>query len=179
MGRDIRVEVICEDPAQRAVAVALLESLGVDRRRIDVRVAPRGQGAASAWVTRRYPALLERARRVRNHQGRLGFLVVIDGDNRGFCGRIQELDAAAGSTRQPDERVAILVPSWSIETWVLWLGCEDVTETQSLKTRVRQPEVIARAPAAARAWASPKPKEAIQMPSLTAARDELERLPMA
>lgn len=174
----MRVEVICEDPAQRAFVAALLESLGVDRRRVRWDVAPGGQGAASAWVKRRYPALLERARRVHNHQGRLGFLVMIDGDDRGLGGRTQELDAEARSTRRPDERVAILVPSWSIETWVLWLGCDDVTETESLKKRLPQPELIARAPAAAMAWRSPKPNEAIQLRSLAAARAELRRLPL-
>lgn len=93
-------------------------------------------------------------------------------------GRIQELDAEACSTRRPDERIAILVPTWSIETWVLWLGCEDVTEAKSLKNRLPEPELIARAPAAAEAWRSPKPNEAIQLRSLAAARAELRRLPL-
>ena len=115
---------------------------------------------------------------MREQQRRLGFVTVIDGDDRGWAGRLVELDAAAGSSRPQAARVTILVPTWSIETWVLWLGCEDVDESVSLKHKLREPELTARVRDVVKSWNQPKPNESAKIPSLTAARAEIRRLPI-
>jgi hypothetical protein len=110
------------------------------------------------------------------HQKRLGFLVTIDGDNVGFKRRLAELEAAP---RDPADRLALLVPTWSIETWVLWLLGEEVTESVTLKDRLKPPEFRKRLPDAIKAWRIERAQEATIMPSLSAARVELKRLPLS
>lgn len=178
MPSDARIEVVCEDRAHEAFVKALLEVLGVDRRRIYPRIAPRGRGAASAWVIQQHSQQRDRANQVREQQRRLGFVTIIDGDDRGCAGRLAELDAAAGSSRPRDARVAILVPTWSVETWVLWLGCFAVDESASLKEILSPPELISKVRDVVKSWNQPKPGEAAKVPSLTAARAELRRLPI-
>lgn len=73
----------------------------------------------------------------------MAILVMIDGDNFGLTRRKQQLDEAlrdAGElTRAPQEPIVILVPTWSIETWLLPPSPE-VIETVDLKLQMRAPQ---------------------------------------
>jgi hypothetical protein len=59
------------------------------------------------------------------HQANLVLVVMTDGDRFGVVARKASLDdelANAGQRpRQSAERIAYLVPTWSIETWLAWL----------------------------------------------------------
>ena len=135
MGDQSRVEVLCEDKKHEAFARRLLERMGVGRRRVHVEKAPSGKGAASRWVMDRYAEVRRRAR-AKRHQLRLGFLVIVDGDSEGRDARFREAHPP-GNERSADERVALWIPTWSIETWVLWLNGADVDESTPLKHTCR------------------------------------------
>lgn len=72
------------------------------------------------------------------HQRDLGLIVHIDGDARGVRARKSELDRrlrdSGAQSRATAERAAILVPTWSIETWLLHLtGLAEPLETEQVK----------------------------------------------
>ena len=81
-------------------------------------VQPKGSGAASAWVARHYPAEMKALRSHASSQPNLGLLVMVDGDNVGVMARQRWLESLLTQPRQPTERAAILVPTWSVETWM-------------------------------------------------------------
>ncbi len=173
-----RIWVWCEDREHEAFARRLLkERFGLDARHLTFKIAPKGQGAASAWVLRKYQEeVLPTARRAR-HQQLLGFLVLVDGDNVGWKRRIEQFEQAGGNEPR-SERIAICAPTWSIETWVLWLCGEEVTESVSLKDRLPPDKFRGKLDDAIAKWDPPRDKEADQVPSLSAGRVELQRLPL-
>lgn len=172
-----RIRVWCEDREHESFIRSLFESLGVGRKSLHIIPAPRGTGSASNWVIKRYPELLREAR-ASKHQADLGFLVVVDRDNYGPARRRQQLREESGGQGDTNERIAVLVPTWSIETWVLWLTGAEVNEATSVKDRLDSMEFRGRLGQAVRAWASPSTNEATAVPSLNAARAELKKLPL-
>ncbi|HYO65769.1 MAG TPA: hypothetical protein VEU33_06770 [Archangium sp.] len=90
---------------------------------VDRHVAPRGHGAASQWVREQFSERVMYHRRWPREQRAL--LVGIDGDNMGVSERQLELDmklrAHGEHDRRMDEAIALLVPTWSMETWLLFL----------------------------------------------------------
>ncbi len=151
--------------------------LGVERRSITFNTAPRGKGSASAWVVAQYPEVRGQARGTWN-QASLGFLVVIDGDNKGVLERKKQLSIAPHDPRAPCDRIAIFVPTWSVETWVLWLSGTDVTEAKSYVSEVSPERFRERLESAISAWSSPRANEEKSVPSLSHARTEVKRLPL-
>ena len=130
-----RVRIFCEDRRTERFLRRLCESHGI--RVLDVEVAPAGEGAASDWVRARYAGVVKK-RRSMNSQRQLGLLVHIDGDNVGVQQRKMELDAqlagAGVPLRGPEEPVALLIPTWCIETWLLQMtGLAQPPETARLK----------------------------------------------
>lgn len=116
----LRVEILCEDRMQEQ----FLESLCKRRGWVVVRrhVAPRGTGAASAWVLERFPHL---ARPYHRPPPRRALLVAVDGDNQGPLRRRGQLDEKAltrgqSGSVQGAKAIGTLVPTWSIETWHLF-----------------------------------------------------------
>lgn len=176
-----RVWILCEDRRTERFLSRLCERYGVEV--IDVKPAPSGKGAASAWVRRKYAEYV-RKRRSKNFQANLGLLVAIDGDNLGVKARMSELEAelrAAGIEPRGDaESIAIFVPTWSIETWLAHLhGAAGIDEDRALKDdpMLRAlwrdgPAEAATCKAAALAWSdTPDPP-----PSLRSAHDEAPRV---
>jgi len=110
------------------------------------------------------------------------FLVAVrDGDRVGPDARKQELEeqlpADGQAQRQPDERIATPVPTWSIETWLLsLLGAKGLDEGTSRKNDFkakfgrREKQAIRDAVAA---WSTTMGAE---LPSLRDGRRELSRL---
>lgn len=123
MSRCDRVRILCEDRLSERFLRRLCEAHKM--RVLDVQVAPVGKGAASAWVCANYPGLVKKSRS-KNFQANLGFLVHVDGDNLGVAARKAEFDgrlaAANVAERGAGERIALLVPTWCIETWLLHLA---------------------------------------------------------
>lgn len=177
----LRVLVYCEDREHEAFARAFLRSrFDIHGRRVRVDMAPAGKGAASDWVERQYPGVVHLAR-AKKSQGKLGFLVIVDGDNVGVAGRKAALDGQVEGGRDADARIAIWVPTWEIETWVLWLCGErvdgdEVDERRSYKHHVPRNEFSTKAKRAAEAWDRGRANESQRIPSLTDAREELRRI---
>lgn len=156
----------------------VLKGRGCNWRRLRFETAPAGTGAADAWVCQRYVESMRLLRRKRDQSG-LGLLTAIDGDSAGLSARKQQLDQALESggldPRLPDERVAVMVPCWSIETWLLQLlGVPDIEEGRSLKKQFedRRNERTDLRDAAAR-WGR---SDGSTLASLDDAQRELERL---
>ncbi|MBK8481484.1 MAG: hypothetical protein IPL40_09960 [Proteobacteria bacterium] len=80
-------------------------------------------------------------RATRRQQG-LGFVLIVDGDNVGWRNRLDTLVGKSGSREQGDRR-AVWAPTWSVETWVLYL-CDEklddrvVDESRSFKQTIAQ-----------------------------------------
>ena len=183
MSRDrIRWRLLCEDRVMESFFSRLGE-LVFGQRPDRIHVAPRGEGAAEEWVRKQYPSLAKTYRQFR-HQN-VALLVAIDGDRAGVSGRKRELDEALVkanmSARTSDDAIAVCVPTWSIETWIVWLcGWEGVTEIQPYKdsneyTRARRKDEVSAKPAVAR-WTPVRTGEQDRVPSLTDARTELRRM---
>ena len=133
----IRGRLICEGRTDERFFRKLLEP--IFGKRLDVKISPSGEGSASAWVLKQYPHhVRDWVRRAPTQN--VALVVAVDGDAVGTSGRMaqaaQALLAAGEATRGPRERIAICTPTWSIETWLLFLAGEpDVGEAESLKTR--------------------------------------------
>lgn len=180
-----RVRILCEDERSERFLRGLCDRQGI--RVLEVINAPRGKGAASSWVSARYPEAMKQ-RRSRNFQQGLGLLVHVDGDNLGPQSRRRQLDdalrAVQVSVRTANEPVAIFVPTWCIETWLLHLsGIATPPETAKLKRdpdptwrpalhQLEKQEALAIRQAVA-AWST---ADATQLPSLADARTEGLRL---
>ena len=176
--------LLCEDREQERFFKRLGRTF-LKSEPVDILIAPSGEGAAWGWVLKRYPKYIKQLRR---HPGEnLALIVVVDGDNEGYKTRKHrfddELNTLGLTPRINDERVAICVPTWSIETWVAWL-CRwhppsgVVDEGRSLKTEVahaiaKQSVDVSRSVAA---WSEPSPEDSARVPSLEDGRQEMKRV---
>jgi len=133
--------------------------------------APAGEGAASNWVMRRYHDVALPLYRKVCHQTRLVFFIVVDGDNVGCAGRLKALDA---NGREDSDRIVLLAPTWSIETWILWLNGEEVSESEQTKQRLSDSQFRERMKTAVGLWEAP-PRTG-ELSSLATARIELKRI---
>lgn len=113
-----RVALLGEDVAHRQFLRRICEKLGW--KIVDEAFSPRGHGAASGWVIQQLP---ERLNEIRASPG-LGLLVALDGDNVGRAGRQAALHRACEALNvgpvQDKDAVAVLVPTWSLDTWILY-----------------------------------------------------------
>ncbi len=172
--------VVVEDRLTERFFRRLLGRLGFDPRRIRFITAPAGKGAAEAWVRLRYPNEV-RVLRSKNYQHDLFLLAVRDGDRVGPDGRKRELDEELVSVdmdkRRAQERIATPVPTWSIETWLLWLnGRRPVDENSRRKEEFRDQfrgQERRAIEAAVAAWVVEQPFE---LPSMIDGQDELGRI---
>ena len=129
MTRNIQIVILCEDSQHESFARRFLKTQGFSTRRI--RVEKSSSGSAEQFVRNRFPKELA-AYRAKKHQVGQALIVLIDGDNKGVASRLAELASACKdepvSSRQKDERVALFVPSWNIETWFAYLDGTTVDE---------------------------------------------------
>lgn len=174
--------VLCEDVEQERFFRRLCSELKF-LSRVRFVLAPPGAGAAEQWVRSRYPQEVRAYRRQANHLTN-GLLVVIDGDRPGVDGRKSQLDEAlerdGQEIRRSEDRIAACVPTWSIETWLLWLcGADSVDEHTPYKrdpTFQRKREAKEVSPErAVEAWFSVQQRSS-EPPSLADGRAELARL---
>ncbi|MBN1610909.1 MAG: hypothetical protein JW940_30035 [Polyangiaceae bacterium] len=135
MSQSHRVRVLCEDRRTERFLRRLCERLNV--RVEEILVAPSGAGDASRWVIAQYR---DRVRQLRSKrfQSNLGLLAQVDGDKFGVVDRKRQLDKSLADAslqrRQNDEPIAIFVPTWCIETWILHLtGIAEPPESAQVK----------------------------------------------
>ncbi len=176
MSRAAQFVLLCEDTQHEAFVRRFLAKRGITGRRLRVLKNP-GQGAADAWVRNRFPTELAAIRK-RPVETRL--VVVIDGDRFGVSDRRKELDERCRATEvEPVEitdPVALIVPTWNIETWLAYLDGEAVDETKSDYPRLKRERECQQHVDALhrmcqnRSLREPPPR------SLRSACDELERL---
>ena len=136
--RLVRGTVLSEDPRTERFVRELLDSLGFLRHRFYFKTAPSGRGDAGAWVRAQYPSEVNLLRR-KGYQRSLTLIAVRDGDNRGHEATKRDFDLALSEVpydrRGNAERIANLIPTWSVETWLLaLLGITPIDETASRKT---------------------------------------------
>jgi hypothetical protein len=135
----MRIRLLCEDRRHESLVADFCEALGYQIVKRDI--APKARGAASGWVLANYAGAV-RTLRALAHQRELGLIAVVDGDNVGVARRLASLDDELRSDgksrrprpREPAEKIAVFVPTWSVETWLLWLaGHEEVVESRSFR----------------------------------------------
>jgi hypothetical protein len=80
-------------------------------------------------------------------------VVAIDADTSSVVQRQQQFQGRA--TQTGGERIAHLIPKWSIETWILCLGGESVDEDQSYRRAAGIDEKISAAAATFFTWTRP------------------------
>lgn len=135
--RQLRGTVLVEDSRTERFFRELLLHLGFERHKLYFIPAPKGKGDAKAWIRAQsqYPSEVRKLRQRRFQQ--VFLITVMDGDNADPVRRKAELDVCLQDQgmgpRQADERIAIPVPTWSIETWLLALLGESVDEATSQK----------------------------------------------
>lgn len=133
----LRITLLCEDRRQEQFFASICEEHGW--RVIDRHVAPRGRGSAEQWVRKQISTRVQLHRRWRRENRAL--LVGIDGDKVGVSRRREELDTELRDRGlapiSSGEAIAVLVPTWSIETWILFLHHGQVVpETEESKDLV-------------------------------------------
>lgn len=174
----LRLTVLSEDERTEQFVRRVLKRRGCNGRRLVFATAPSGNGSAEAWVRRRYVEEVRVHRQKRNQRHR-GLVATIDGDHLGLTARKQSFDEALADAglapRGADERIALMVPCWSIETWLLGLlAVADVDEGKSLKqTFERRGRSRRDVREAAARWGT---AHGLSLSSLLDAEQELERV---
>jgi len=135
MSRNVQLVLLCEDRQHEVFCRRFLKKAGWSTRRMRVEIAPSGRGSGEQFVRERFPTELSAYRSNRNILAE-GLIVILDGDNRGVDERMKELDLECRRTgfsprNEEDKGVAVLVPTWNIETWLAYLSGENVDETRS------------------------------------------------
>jgi hypothetical protein len=174
----LRCSLLCEDIAQEQLFRPILERL-FHR----VRVEPRKPNGGFTFVLAR---LLHAAQYIRQRpQEAVGLLVVIDGDETGLQGRLEEIGRvvrSAGFAHGEMGSIAVCVPSRNVETWKLWLhGLRDLDETTDYKSMARRALEDLPKKQLVDAWFDPVSDEqnrleAFLLPALVHGRTEIKRL---
>ena len=132
MNRTVQLVILCEDRQHETFARRFLRKAAWSTRRLRVEMAPPGKGSAEQFVRERFPIEVLAYRKNR-HRVAEALIVMLDGDAKGVSARLSELEEACCSKqiepRKPDERVAVFVPTWNIETWLEYLNGANVSET--------------------------------------------------
>ena len=140
MSRDVRVVILCEDDRHEQFAKAFLReylrwSKRKERRFVEVKNMSRSAlGSAEKAVRQKYPDELQLYRIGCKTRSDVRLIVMIDGDRDGAATRLHFLDRSCQSEnvsmRKHSEKVAVLAPTWNIETWLAYLKGETVDEAK-------------------------------------------------
>ena len=147
-GRGVRFTVLVEDRALERFVRECLYVLGVHTREIRIVAYPAGRGSAKQWIDREYPIQVEAHRRRRSEN--IALVVGTDADEQTVQQRVLRLGEVLQETgreaRAPQERIALWVPRWNIETWLLFLSGHEVGEEANYKGQAREvdPKAAAR-----------------------------------
>ncbi len=123
-----QVIVLCEDKQQRVFVRRFMKP----RTNHPIRFvsAPQGKGSAEQFVREQYPKEL---RALRAATVATVLIVMIDGDKNPLPRRMEQLDDSCRqfdvTPRNAGDRVVVLVPKRSIDTWIKYLEGDTVNET--------------------------------------------------
>lgn len=182
-GRGVRFTLLIEDRTLERFVRECLYALGVRNHEITTGDYPAGRGSAKKWIDRQYPDQV-RAHRRWSRQNR-ALIVGTDADERTVQQRLQRLadilQEARLEARAPQEPIAILVPRWHIETWLVFLHGNDVDEETEYKDRARDLDIKAAAREFIRRFRLyiQDPTAGAHLPSLASAFEELRRIQQA
>jgi hypothetical protein len=133
MNRDgVQVVVLCEDTQTECFIRRFLVKQNWNRRKIRFETLPAGRGSGLVWVREKFVSELKAFRR-RNTRMDTCLIVAADADNLTLEKRIQTFKQACAEAqvpfRQDREKVAFIIPSRNIETWLAYLRGKKVNET--------------------------------------------------
>jgi hypothetical protein len=122
--RKASVILLFEDSRHSRIIRDWLKKRGIDDRRLRKRDGRNNAGVIAAFAE-------ELSSLEKHQQHRL--IVVIDGDDQAFDERVRELfrrtERNSAQTRQQfRQRLAIIVPSYHIESWIHFAKCGEVVE---------------------------------------------------
>ena len=128
----VRLILLAEDKRSATFIRKMIVKLniGVTDRTIRERIAPSGKGSGKAWIDQEFPTELS-AYRSKNYQGNIGLAVATDADDETVAQRKQKV--LAGTKREKAEKICLLIPKWSIETWLLHFNGIAVSEDEKSK----------------------------------------------
>ncbi len=131
--------ILCEDRNQYHFVRGWLEERGVSSRgKIEVYGDLPHPGSGKDYVQGHFEMALNKLRSKQSYQKRV-LIVVVDADNESYD---QAKNNSAFSCSAPSDNVFIIVPRWSIETWVRWLSeqnhDEARDESKSCKTKYNE-----------------------------------------
>ena len=143
MSRPSHVYVLAEDGRQRQFVYRLLLRAGVLGHQITFGVSPSGRGSAEQWVRENF-ARQVRSCRARNSRANTAMIAMVDADTQGVNERIRSLDGALTNNGQNQidtnsDQIARLIPKRNVETWILCLTSEAVSEERDYK-QTKSPE---------------------------------------
>lgn len=176
----IRLSILCEDKRTEHFVRKLAEHYGLTP--LNPEVAPQGKGSAEAWVRKQYAKEVKALRAQTSRGERVALIAITDGDRYGVLSRKASLASALRDDGLPDrgpaEPIAILIPTWSIETWFLWLcGDNELNEQESYKDTAKWKRALPTPTTAVKAYVEgPRPGEAQTVPSLDDSRKEMARV---
>ena len=111
--------------------------MGWGNRQLRIEKSPAGRGSGEQWVREKYAGELKNYSK---KTVKYAIVTIVDGDNIGVQGRIQEFDNECSEqgvpVRSAADEVAIIVPTRNIETWISYLKGEDVDE-DSIYSKLR------------------------------------------
>jgi hypothetical protein len=174
---EVRVVVLFEDDAHERFLRRLVNRLHLNPVRYEKCVDCNG-------VLDQLGREVEILRRKKD-QKNLGLIAVIDADDVNIRKRLEQLQhvmESVGETRGQDERIALLIPAWEIETWYVHLCCPEARPVDEARSDYKKDdawkrlerEIGSAAKRAVDAWLPEVGRQ--DPPSLLAARAELLRL---
>ena len=133
-----RALILVEDRAFENLVRRVCLQVGLKKDEIYVVPYPKSHGSAEQWVRKNYPDQVRAYRTKANHR-RIVLIVGTDADSMTIDQRRQTLESSLGSSglsaRAADERIVIWIPKRMIETWLLFLSGEAVTEEDFAEKR--------------------------------------------
>jgi hypothetical protein len=146
-GRGVRFMVLVEDRRLERFVRECLYALGVHTREIRIVGYLAGRGSAKQWIDREYPIQVQAHRRKSSEN--IALVVGTDADEQTVQHRVQRLaevlQEAGREARAAHERIALWIPRWNIETWLLFLNGQAVDEEANYKARAREVDIKAAA----------------------------------
>jgi hypothetical protein len=139
--KSVHFIILCEDKQHEVFTRRTLRQLRFNFSYRDLRlVLPRG-GSGEHHVRKNYPIEVKE-HRVRATRRNGGLLVLMDADKetveKHHQELAQELALALLPPRGNEERIALLIPKWNIETWIYFLlSGQDVKEDKSDYPKLR------------------------------------------
>ncbi len=138
----VKYVLVCEDQQHETFARRFLWGTGLVTNPYQLRVerSPGGRGAADRFVQEEYVKELAFIRRT--HVATT-LIVLADGDAVGVNKRLRRLDEACErqgvAVRAAEEKVAVFIPTWNIETWLAYLDGQTVDEGRRNYRRLARP----------------------------------------